>query len=559
MVDPCGALQTTVTIEPGASHEIVVLLGAEQSLDKARALISRFTTVDQAVPEVERAVGAWRTRVTTVTVKTPEITFDRIVNGWLLYQTLSCRMWGRTALYQSSGAFGFRDQLQDSLAVVYSEPHLAREQIVRAAARQFVEGDVQHWWHPRTGRGVRTRFSDDLAWLPYITDHYIAVTDDRSVLDEEVPYLAMRTLEPHEHEIYDLPQISDERGSIYDHCIRAIKKACTFGEHDLPLIGSGDWNDGFSRVGIEGKGESVWLAWFLIDVLRRFARHAETRGDTALRDTFVGWMERYRAGIEANAWDGAWYIRAFFDNGSPLGSQRSDEAKIDAIAQSWSVISSAADLDRAARAMQSLEEHLVDEEAQLIKLLAPPFDKTPNDPGYIKGYLPGVRENGAQYTHGALWAVLATAMQGRGTRAFELFQLLNPVTHSLDQASADRYHVEPYVVAADVYTAEGHVGRGGWTWYTGSASWMYRVALETLLGFTKRGDTLTLNPCIPSTWDGFSIVYRFGNTEYAVEVQNPSHVERGVTTVTVDGVATSGNTVRLADDGGRHAVVVVLG
>jgi cyclic beta-1,2-glucan synthetase len=466
-------------------------------------------------------------------------------------------MWARSALYQSSGAFGFRDQLQDVMAFVYTDPGIAREHIVRAASRQFVEGDVQHWWHPLTGRGVRTRFSDDLVWLPYVIDHYVAVTADEGVFDVEIPYLTMRQLNPDEHEIYEMPKVTTESGSIYDHCVRALRRACTKGVHGLPLIGSGDWNDGMNRVGIEGKGESVWLAWFLITTLRKFAAHAGKRGDTAMRDEVLAEADRYAEAVERSAWDGEWYRRAYFDDGSPLGSRTSDECKIDSIAQSWSVISGAGKPERTRIAMASLNKYLVHDDARIIILLTPPFDKTPHDPGYIQGYLPGVRENGAQYTHAALWAVLATAMQGDGNRALELFQMLNPITHADSPSAVDIYKVEPYVVAADVYTAKGHLGRGGWTWYTGSASWMYRVGLESILGFKQRGEMLFIEPCIPAAWKEFIVDYRVGASTYEITVENPDSLESGPVELTVDGNAGQ-KAIRLVDDGKHHRVTASL-
>ncbi|HEX6628408.1 MAG TPA: hypothetical protein VF105_10650, partial [Gemmatimonadaceae bacterium] len=376
-------------------------------------------------------------------------------------------------------------------------------------------------------------------------------------LDVEVPYLMMRELNPDEHEVYDLPKVSTEVGSIYDHCLRALRRASTRGIHGLPLIGSGDWNDGMNRVGIEGKGESVWLAWFLIATLRKFAVHAEQRGDIAVRDEMTAKADEYAEAVDRSAWDGEWYRRAYFDDGSPLGSRTSDECKIDAIAQSWSVISGAGRPDRARQAMQSLNKYLVREDARLIMLLTPPFDKTTHDPGYIQGYLPGVRENGAQYTHAALWTVLATALQGDGDRAFELFQMLNPITHSDSPEGVDTYKVEPYVVAADVYTAKGHLGRGGWTWYTGSASWMYRIALEAILGFSQRGEKLYIEPCIPASWKQFSIDYRFRSTTYRILVENPDGLQRGAAEVSVDGRSADG-AINLIDDGKEHRVTVSL-
>jgi cyclic beta-1,2-glucan synthetase len=556
-IDPCCAMQVSVTLEPGEKRDIVMLLGAADSEDAVRQIIERHRTPIAANQAVTGNIEAWERRLATITVRTPDPTFDLIVNRWALYQALSCRMWARSALYQSSGAFGFRDQLQDVMAFVYTDSVIAREHIVTAASRQFVEGDVQHWWHPQTGRGVRTRFSDDLVWLPYVIDHYVTVAADHEIFDIEVPYLTMRQLNPDEHEIYDLPKLSSEVGSVYDHCVRALRRACTKGVHGLPLIGSGDWNDGMNRVGIEGKGESVWLAWFLIVTLRRFSAHAERRGDRAMRDEALAKADEYAEAVERSAWDGEWYRRAYFDDGSPLGSRTSDECKIDSIAQSWSVISGAGKPERTRLAMQSLNKYLVREDARVIMLLTPPFDKTTHDPGYIQGYLPGVRENGAQYTHAALWAVLATALQGDGDRAFELFQMLNPITHADSPDAVDIYKVEPYVVAADVYTATGHLGRGGWTWYTGSASWMYRVALESILGFQQRGDMLFIEPCIPASWKEFTIEYRVGTSTYEITVENPDGLQRGPVELTVDGIAVE-KAIHLVDDGKRHRATASL-
>jgi len=547
----------SVTIEPGETRDIVMLLGAAEGENAVREIIARHRTAGDAKQAVDSNIQAWEQRLSAIKIKTPEPTFDLMVNRWSLYQALSCRMWARTALYQSSGAFGFRDQLQDVMAFVYADPAIAREHVVRAASRQFVEGDVQHWWHPQTGRGVRTRFSDDLVWLPYVIDHYVNVSCDRGIFDVEIPYLTMRELNPEEHELYELPKVSSDVGNIYDHCVRALRRACTAGVHGLPLIGSGDWNDGMNRVGIDGKGESVWLAWFLISTLHKFAVHAEKRGDTQFRDELLAKADGYAEAVERSAWDGEWYRRAYFDDGSPLGSRTSDECKIDSIAQSWSVISGAGRPDRARIAMQSLNKYLVREDARLILLLTPPFDKTTHDPGYIQGYLPGVRENGAQYTHAALWAVLATALQGDGDRAFELFQMLNPITHADSAKAVDTYKVEPYVVAADVYTAKGHLGRGGWTWYTGSASWMYRTALEGILGFRQLGEELFIEPCIPARWKQFTIEYRFRSSTYEVIVDNPDGLQGGVAELTVDGKSVE-KAIDLIDDGKHHRVNVSL-
>ncbi|HKU60068.1 MAG TPA: glucoamylase family protein, partial [Gemmatimonadales bacterium] len=554
-LDPCAALRTVIELAPSEHRDIAVVLGAAEGEESARRLAGGLSSA----PEVLRAIDAnrrrWRERLEVISVRTPEPSLDLLLNRWLLYQALSCRMWGRTALYQSSGAFGFRDQLQDAMALVYAEPALAREQIVRAAGRQFLEGDVQHWWHPQSGRGVRTRFSDDLVWLPFVADHYARLTGDTAVLDETAPYLRMRALAPEEHEVYDLPEPSGQIGSVYEHCLRALRRACTEGPHGLPLIGSGDWNDGMNRVGAEGKGESVWLGWFLIATLRAFARRSEARGEPEVAAELRAQADRYVEAVETHGWDGEWYRRAYYDDGTPLGSSQSEECRIDSIAQSWSVISGAGAPERRAQAMRALDRWLVRKEVGIL-LLTPPFDRTSHDPGYIKGYLPGVRENGAQYTHAALWAVLANAMQGDGDRAFGLFQLINPLERTRTAEGMATYRTEPYVVAADVYSAAGHIGRGGWTWYTGSASWMYRVALEAILGFTREGDRFRLDPRVPSAWPEFELEYRFGGATYRVRVAEPHRARAGSQVVELDGKALDGEWVPLADDGRTHEVSV---
>ncbi len=555
--DRCAVLRARFDIGAGETREIAIVLGAATGRAGALEAIERYATPAAAAKALDDSAAAWLRRLHAIHVSTPDPVFDLILNGWSLYQALACRMWGRIALYQSSGAYGFRDQLQDSMALVYSEPSLAREQIVRAASRQFEEGDVQHWWHPDTGRGVRTRFADDLIWLAFVTNHYLRVTGDFSVFDEVTPYVKSRLLLEGEDEIYGVPEISPLTDTVYDHCVKALRRACTTGTHGLPLIGGGDWNDGMNRVGIEGKGESVWLAWFLIKTLREFIGHSKARGDNETAQEFSEIADSYREAVERTSWDGEWYRRAFYDDGTPLGSHENEECRIDAIAQSWSVISGAGDPARQRIAMKSFNEHLVREDARLIMLLTPSFDRSAHDPGYIQGYLPGVRENGAQYTHAALWSVMAESMLGHGDRAFELFQMINPITHALTEDAVATYKVEPYVVAADVYTAEGHLGRGGWTWYTGSASWLYRAGLESILGFTKRGDTLAIDPCFPSAWPEFGIEYQYGQTLYSIRVLNPDGVERGVSSVSVDGVPLEGP-MHLADDGRKREVVVTV-
>jgi cyclic beta-1,2-glucan synthetase len=555
--DPCAALRCSLDLNPGETRTIVTLLGAADSEEGAGRLIDTYRDPARAEAALAGSIAAWDRRLGTVTVHTPEPAFDALVNRWSLYQALACRMWARSAVYQSSGAYGFRDQLQDVMAFVYAEPAIARAHILRAASRQFPEGDVQHWWHPETGRGVRTRFSDDLVWLPYVVDHYVRVTGDTALWDEEVPFITMRALEPQEHEVYDQPHESPERATIFEHCRRALHRACTIGAHGLPLIGTGDWNDGMNRVGKDGRGESVWLAWFLTVTLRAFSRHTKPCGNSVCAAECRANADGYVRAAESHGWDGEWYRRAYFDDGTPLGTASQTECRIDSIAQSWSVISGGGAPERQAQAMRSLETHLVDRDARLIRLLTPAFDKTTNDPGYIKGYVPGVRENGAQYTHAALWAVLAAAKQGDGDKAFDWFSLLNPFTHTDSPEGVATYRVEPYVVAADVYTTPGSVGRGGWTWYTGSASWMYRVGLEDLVGFRKEGDTLRIEPSVPAGWPELRVEYRFGSTMYAIVVERPGLLREHGSRVSVDGLELPDATIPLRDDGARREVRIV--
>ena len=507
-LDPCGVIQIVVTLGPGETREVSFVLGHAPDVDTARALAERFRDPSASRVAGDQAVSAWHDRLSRVQIRTPDQALDVMVNRWLLYQTLACRLWGRTAFYQSSGAFGFRDQLQDVLALLWVDPALARAHLLRAASRQFVEGDVQHWWHEPGGHGVRTRFSDDRLWMIYAAMHYVDFTGDSAVLDEVVPFLVGRRLEPGEHELYQPVSPSMERATLFEHCARAIDISLDSGAHGLPLMGSGDWNDGMSRVGEGGKGESVWLAWFQLALLPRFAELADARGEHERARRYRNRAMTLETAAD-DAWDGAWYRRAYFDDGTPLGSTSNSECRIDAIAQAWAVLSGRADPKRARLAMASVDRLLVRRDSGLVLLLTPPFDRMVPSPGYIKGYVPGVRENGGQYTHAALWVVLAFARLGDGAKAGELLSLINPARRTSTAEGLQRYRAEPYVVAADVYSQEPHAGRGGWTWYTGSAAWMYRVALEGLLGVTLRGgDTLHIEPCIPPTWDGFEVTLR---------------------------------------------------
>jgi cyclic beta-1,2-glucan synthetase len=562
--DPCSALQVQIDLEPGESVEMKFFLGDAETNEAAQTLVTKYRSADLAA--VLREVTAfWNDTLGTVLVKTPDRSMDILLNRWLLYQTIACRIWARSAFYQASGAYGFRDQIQDGMALTTSQPGFTREHLIRAAGRQFVEGDFQHWWLATSGRGVRTRISDDRVWLPYAVQHYVESTGDTGVLDEKISFLEGPVLREGEHDSFFQPTDAQRSATLFEHCALALDRCLSLGAHGLPLIGTGDWNDGMNKVGEKGKGESVWLAWFLLTTLRRFAPVADAKGDRVRSASWLTHAESLRASLEREAWDGAWYLRGFYDDGSPLGSASSDECRIDSIAQSWAVISGAADAKRAADAMSEVDKKLVHPKDGLVLLFAPPFDHTAREPGYIKGYPPGIRENGGQYTHGALWSAIAYAMLGDGDKAAEVFSLLNPIHHSDTPEAALRYKVEPYVVSADVYSQLPHVGRGGWTWYTGSAGWMYRTGLEWILGFRIEGSILHMKPCIPKAWKGFEIKYRHFSTRYEISVENPRGVSRGVANCTLDGAVqaipnlNAGASVKLIDDGNTHRVVCTLG
>ena len=546
-IDPCAAIQVSFELSDGQERETIFRLGAGRNSEEAGKLVRRFWGSNSARTALEEVWKFWNSTLGTIQIETPDPAINIMINGWILYQTLACRIWARSGFYQSGGAYGFRDQLQDMMAVIHVAPSMVRDHLLLCASRQFREGDVQHWWHPPSGRGVRTHCSDDYLWLPAVACRYVMQTGDTGILDEQVNFLEGYAVNPNDESYYDLPNRSEEKETLYQHCVRSITNGLKFGTHGLPLIGTGDWNDGMNMVGNEGKGESVWLGFFLYDVLMQFSGISDLYGDTNFSERCISEANQLRTNLNTNCWDGEWYIRAWFDNGTPLGSSENTECQIDSISQSWSVLSGAGDADRMRIAMNSLDKRLVRRNESLIQLLDPPFDKSDLNPGYIKGYVPGVRENGGQYTHAALWAAMAFAKMKDRKRAWELMNIINPVNHSATNEKIAIYKVEPFVIAADVYAVPPHTGRGGWTWYTGSAGLMYRLAIESLIGLKLEINKLSFEPCLPDDWETIKIHYKYRETMYHIHIIQIMNFSNDVQIV-VDGTLVPDKYISLVND-----------
>ena len=561
------AYEIEIELEAFETQQISFMIGSQEKLIDCQNEAYKYSKISNCTKELEYIKKYWQDLSGKIQVKTPVESFNIMINGWLFYQTIVSRLWGRTGFYQAGGAFGFRDQLQDTIGAKYVDESIIKNQIIKNSKHQFIEGDVEHWWHDETSRGIRTRFSDDLLWLPYMVYEYIEFTKDYSILDIQTSYKKGDILQDGIDEKYDLYENSNIKESIFMHCKRAIEKALDFGENGLPKMGSGDWNDGMNTVGNKGKGESVWLGFFLYENLRRFIEILKIKyfknneGKDVENEEINRYeqiMEKLKKALNTAGWDGRWYRRAFTDEGKILGTIQNEECRIDGISQSWATISNAGDNDKKYIAMEALENHLIDRENGIIKLLDPPFEKSNLEPGYIKAYVPGTRENGGQYTHGAIWAVIAEAKLGFGDKAVELFRMINPIEHSKTKEIALKYKVEPYVVAADIYGYGNLAGRGGWTWYTGSASWMIEAGLCYILGFKIKNGYIEINPCIASNWKEYSIQYKYRQSIYNIKVYNKNGKNTGVQSIKVNGKIIENKKIVLNDDGKIYDVEVYM-
>ncbi|MGM0396195.1 MAG: GH36-type glycosyl hydrolase domain-containing protein [Bacillota bacterium] len=558
-LNPCGGIQIQLEINPNEEKQFVFILGQETNKEKLQENALYYQKVDNCNKELTKVKEYWENTLSAIDIDTPDNKLDTLINSYLPYQTLACRIKARSAFYQTGGAYGFRDQIQDALNMLMIDPNITKKQIILNASHQFKEGDVLHWWHPGDEeKGVRTRSADDLLWLPYAVTEYLLNTEDYKILDTKLPYVTGETLKDHENEIYLTAGTSEYKETLYNHCLKAIDHALTFGSHGLPLMKGGDWNDGMNKVGIEGKGESVWLGWFLAQILKRFTKICEMRDDTIKYTEYFKYQNDIIAAIEKDGWDDSWYKRAYYDDGTPLGSKINSECKIASLPQSWSVISTLGNEKRSKKAMDSVNNHLILEDKGMILLFAPPFERDEKDPGYIKSYAKGLRENGGQYTHAAAWVIYAYALLGEGTKAYELYEMLNPINHSRSLFFANQYKVEPYVISADVYYAHPHIGRGGWTWYTGAAGWMYRVCIEGILGLKKRGSKLTINPSIPNHWTNYTIKYRYKETLYIIEVINDKKISNGNVKYTLDNKDIQEDYIQLVNDKNEHNIRVEM-